>query len=66
MTVPTAIQRHLKTLGMESVLVTDKRRSGADCIIRFRNNAVTEYVQITSYDSRLLLSWGVLGFPRIS
>ena len=64
MTIPTAIQRHLRALGMKSVRITNKGRNGADCVVCFQRNAVTEYVQITSYNSRLRLSWAVLGFSR--
>lgn len=66
MTIQTAIQRHLRAMGMKSVRIIHKGRNGADCVVCFRRNAVTEYVQITSYDSRLLLSWAVLGFSRAS
>lgn len=64
MAIPTANQRHLRAPGMRSVRITHKGRSDVDSAVCFRHNAITEYVQITSYDSRLPLSWAVLGFPK--
>ena len=62
MTIVEAIRSHLQALGMTHIRTDASGRNGVNCAIAFRNNGAVDYVQITSYDDRILLSWAVQGF----